>query len=376
MTETSQTKAAQVVASDRGAWTSASSAQADKLCPGRHNAQRGLPEEDTPDADFGQQIHKALEKSDPKGLTAMQESIYDSVLEIEKKLCVAFFGQEVEGKEPNPVCERRFWAIWPDGLRHSGQVDRLHRLGFKALIVDVKSLAGEVVDSPRNLQLRDQAVLFDMSTSALKEVGVAIIQPLVTHSPELCVYTRPDLDQARSEMRQRVVASNDPDAHRVPGPVQCKFCRAKHLCKEYESYASALVPAPKTLVDIPVASWTPDMRKQFCDQYDVAAKWLENCWMAMEAGADKEAGFVPGYHLVEGSPRAKIINLQSVFERASGLGVPLAGFLAKSTITKTDLTELTREFGKVKGKKLSDAVDQIIGEDKQVSQVKKSLKPV
>ena len=360
----------------RGDWTSASSAEADKLCPGRHNAQRGIPEQPSDDSDFGTKIHAALEKGDPKGLSSAQESIYESVIEIEKKLLVQFFGPDVDGKESHPVCERRFWANWADGLKHSGQLDRLHRRGTKALILDVKSLAGEVAESPRNMQLRDQAVLFDLSTSALMEVGVAIVQPLVTHSPEICVYNREDLAKARSDLRMRVEASNRPDAPRIAGAVQCKFCRAKEQCPDYEAYASRLLPAPRSVVDVPVREWTSEMRQQFCDNYDTASKWLSTCWDAMEEGSSKDPNFVPGYHLVAGSPRSKIINLQSVFDRASGHGIPLEKFLARSTITKTDLTELTREFTKLKGKKLNDALELIVGKDVQSNPVKASLKKI
>jgi Protein of unknown function (DUF2800) len=358
----------------RAGWTSASSAESDNKCPGRHLAQKGIPEQPSPDSKFGDQIHQALFKGSPEGLSAAQESIYDSVLAIEQKLCVKFFGPDVEGKTPNPVKEKRYWATHPSGLKHSAQLDRVHRRGTRALIIDVKSLAGEVAESPRNLQLRDQACLYDYATSAITEIGVAIVQPLATHSPELCVYTPADLTQAKNELWARVTASNNPDAPRIPGPIQCKFCRAKGVCVEYQKWASAMVPAPKSLVDVPVSQWSPEQRVQFCDEFDVAQKWLNDCWQAMETGAKADPNFVPGYGLKDNSPRGKIVNLQKVFDRSNVLGVPLADFLEKSTITKEDLTELTRKFSKKKGKELESAVKQVIANDVQLSQVKQSLK--
>jgi hypothetical protein len=360
---------------ERGQWTSASSAQADKNCPGRHNAQKGIPETPSSDSDFGTLIHKALEQGDPAGLTADQESIYLSVLEIEKKLCVKFFGPEVEGLTPNPVKEKRYWSNW-GGVQflHSGQVDRVHRKGTKALILDVKSLAGEVAESPSNLQLRDLACLFDMNNTALLEIGVSIIQPLVTHNPEICAYTRDNLMQARTEMFVRVEASNNPQAVRIPGSVQCRFCRAKPQCKEYSAYVSQLLPAPKSLVDVPVASWTPEQRQSFCDNFDIAQKWLEQAWEAMVDGAKQSPDFVPGYVLKDNPQRGTIINLQRVFDRASALGVPLADFLEKSTIGKGNLKELLRSFAKLKGKALDASVDKIIGDDEKLSAPSKGLK--
>ena len=133
---------------------------------------------------------------------------------------------------------------------------------------------------------------------------------------------------------------------------------------------------PRSLVDVPVVEWEPEDRKRFCDNYSVAQKWLDGCWAAMETGAKLEAGFVPGYQMVEGSGREKIVNLQAVFDRASRHGVPLEEFLKKSTITKTALAEMTRAASKLKGKGLTAAVEEIIGEDVAVSEVKASLKPI
>jgi hypothetical protein len=362
---------------ERGQWTSASSAGADKLCPGRHQAQAGIPNAEDKSSLFGDAVHQALAKGDPAGLSADQESIYLSVLEIEKKLCVKFFGPEVEGITPNPVREKRYWSNWADpSLMHSGQVDRAHRKQTKALIVDIKSLAGEVAESPTNMQLRDLACLFDMNSVGIVELGVAIIQPLVTHSPEICVYSRADLMKARTEMYLRVEASNRPNAPRIPGPVQCKFCRAKSTCREHAAYVGTLLPAPRVLVDVPIAEWTPEQRQQFCDTFDIAQKWLDAAWDAMVEGARKSPDFVPGYKLKENPQRGTIINLQRVFDRASALGVPLADFLEVSTIGKGNLKELLRKFAKLRGKQLDAQADKVVGEDEKLSEASQSLKKV
>jgi hypothetical protein len=298
------------------------------------------------------------------------------VLEIEKKLCVKFFGPEVEGLTPVPSVEKRYWAKWADGLQHSGQLDRVHRKGTKALIIDVKSLAGEVAESPKNDQLRDQACLFKMNNVGILEIGVAIAQPLATHSPELCVYSVADLERAQTEMYLRVQMSNNPESPRIAGPVQCKYCKAKKVCKEYNAWAGSMVPAPKSLVDVPVHNWSPEMRASFCDNYSVAQKWLDGCWEAMESGARLHPDFVPGYALKDNTPKSSIVNLQKVFDRASEKGIPLADFLERSTITKTNLTELARHFGKLKGKALDKAVETIIGDDVKLSAPSQSLKKV
>jgi hypothetical protein len=361
---------------ERGSWTSASNAQADSLCAGRHLAQAGIPDVSSSDANFGNAVHAALANGSDEGLTPQQQDIYLSFIEIEKKVLVQYFGKEVEGLTPNPVKEKRFWAMWPDGLQHSGQLDRVHRKGTRALIIECKSLVGEIPESPRNMQLRDQACLYDINTAMLSEICVVVIQPLATHSPELCVYNREALNRARDEMYYRVKNSNTVGAPRTAGELQCKFCKAKSKCSEYNKFAGSLVPVNQSLVDIPIASWTPEQRKQFCDQFSVAQKWLDNAWAEMEKLATEQEGSVLGYKMVENTPKTTIINLQQVFDRAALHGVPLNEFLASSTISKSALETMTRAATKKKGKALKDAVQEIIGEDVKASATKKSLQKV
>jgi len=360
---------------ERGDWTSASNAAADEQCKARHQMQLGIPDEPSSDADFGNAIHLAMAGGEVK-LTVEQESIVESMLEIERKAVVAYFGPEFATAVLKPVCERRYWIKWPDGLQHSGQIDRVHRWKDKALIVELKSLPGDVASSPRNMQLRDQAVLYFTNELLLSEVATVVAQPLVTHTPEVTVYTKADLMRAREALYHRVSASNTPNQPRTPSEVACKFCKAKTKCKEYQQWAGSKLPMERSLVDTPVKAWTPEQRKLFCDNYSVAKKWLEKMWEEMEKGAEAQPDFVPGYQMVAGEGREKINNLQSVFDRASTFGIALATFLEKSTISKKDLGEIVRACTKHKGKKLSETIDTIIGSDFVVSQASKSLKPI
>ena len=61
---------------ERRGQTSASNAQADSLCQGRHRAQAGLPDTKSDDSKFGTEIHDALAKDDPSKLKSDQLSIY------------------------------------------------------------------------------------------------------------------------------------------------------------------------------------------------------------------------------------------------------------------------------------------------------------
>jgi len=361
---------------DRGQWTSASSAQADALCQGRHLAQRGLPDEGSKDATTGDRIHQAWATGAEADLTAEEETTLEAVKEIERNLIVKYFGPEFANAKATPIVEKRFWCAWPDGLKHSAQLDCVYRYQTKALIIDGKMLFGDVAESPQNLQLRDQVCCYEANTPLLEEVAVAIAQPRVTRDPVLCIYKRADIIKARELMYHRVNSSNKEGMPRTAGEAQCKWCKAKSRCPEYQKWSTSMVKLEPSLVDIPVMDWTPAQRKQFCDSFDVAQKWLDNAWLAMERLAAADPNAIPGYHLVDGSPRSTIRNLQSVYDRFSKEGGSLEQFMAHATITKKDLTELTRTATKLKGKKLESKVEDIIANDFILSPVKKSLKPI
>lgn len=379
---------AELIDERRGS-TSASNAQSDLLCPGRHLAQRGIPHVDSKDTLFGQRIHNALAKRDSAGLSLEEADIYESCTSIEGKVVREFYGSAVPANELRSWPEQRFWiqfqAQFPPPhpsqkpelrvYEHSAKPDRVYRHGPKLLILEYKTLAGDVADSPRNLQLRDQGVVCQGHFLA-DEVGAVIIQPLVTHTPEIVLYQKADLDRAKQELFARVVASNDPRSARVPGEVQCKFCLAKTKCLEYQRWAGAMVPNMLNLLDVAVQDWAPDQRALFCDRFDVAQKWLNQCWEAMEQGAAKDPSFVPGYAMFPGAERKKITNAQAVFERFNQAGGTVDQFLATVEIVQTRLKDQLSGLTQLKGKKLDDKFKALIDGQFSVTTNKASLKKV
>ena len=365
-----------IVSQNRLAFTSASNAEADSRCPGRHQAQLKFPEEETRDSAYGSRVHDALAKGNDAGLSPDAQSTYLACNAIVEKLLPQVFGEEIKKLLAVPNREQRFWIKWADGLQHSGQLDAVYRKGTKALIIEYKSLAGELPESSRNMQLRDQAVLYDFNCPMLSEVAVAVVQPLVTHSPEICVYTREHLARARDELYARVRASNDPNAPRKAGEAQCKWCRARNGCPEYAAWAGkeiAAAPEAESLLDKPVMMWTPAERVMYLDRARIVKKWLETCDEAMKAALKADPNAIPGYELKPGAVKSLIINPQAVFDSFSKAGGTLEQFMECVGITKTKLVVAVREVTQTKGKKLDEAVEGIIGENVQKSQNEPSI---
>lgn len=347
----------------RGNWTSASNAWPDSLCAGRHNAQLDIPDESSEDATFGQEIHDALKTDDTSKLSPEQLSIYESCVEIRTRLIEEVFGQDAA--KVIQLRERRLWVhiLSPvdDKTRfpHSGQADFIARLGPKALIVEYKALPGDLPSAPSNLQLRDQVVLAGGELK-VSDAYCAVIQPLVTHKPELCRYELEAIKRAEAQMFQRVRNSNNPNAPRTAGEVQCKFCRARHACPERAALLEVATPMPvSALASVPVAEWTPEQRSLFCERRGMASKWLEECYDQMKKLVKDNPDAIPGFALKPGAVMTPIVKPEELHARFLAIGGTPEQFMSAVSIGKKEFEKAVRAATKLKGKALAAKLDEL-----------------
>lgn len=347
-------------------FTSASNAPADKRCEGRHQAQRGFPDIPSPDSDFGTQIHDALKTDDTSKLDHQQLSIYEGCVELREKLILERFG--INAATATRIKEQRLWWKSGDGkIGHSGQVDLLVYVNSEGLIIEYKTLPGEVEDSQNNEQLRDQVALA-AGTFALHEIDVAIVQPLVTYSPAICRYDEQSIVRSQVEMVERVQASNKPGAKRTAGPLQCKFCKARFTCKEYSEFTALAAPASMSSLTVPVSEWTLEQRSLFLERLPIAQKWLDECKSKLKEMVKQDVNSVPGWHLIPGDIRKTITNPNVLHERFLALGGTTEQFMQCVEIAKGKLEAKIREVTALKGKGLKTKLDEIqigITSDKQ-----------
>ncbi len=352
--------------------TSASNSAYDRVCPGRHQAQKGIPDKQGEWAEYGQLIHAALAENGRDGqvalpkLTPEQRDMFESVREIEKKVISQIFNGEPDST--NRVWrEIRYWASvpdkWPDPetkFPHSGKADMVLRRKNTALVLDYKVLAGDVPDSPKNEQLRDLAVMVWRTLVGVDNVVVAIIQPLETWSPELCRYDETALKQAEQEMWERVRASNDPNAKRIAGDLQCKFCRAVGVCPENAAWKAALVPERDSPLTRAMALWTPEDRSRVAEHLPRLKTLLSQAEEHLKASLSADPESVPGFYLKPGAARKPINNPQELFNRFSAIGGQLEQFMQCVDVTKGEFEKRVRLVTKLKGKVLKTEVDKLL----------------
>jgi hypothetical protein len=355
----------------RKGWTSASNALADSLCSARHLAQRGIPEPvKGPDATGGTAIHEALAKGDPAGLTLEQRETFNACLDIERRTISQLFGED----QVQVFRHRRFWANIGrragGTVSHSGEADYVAVSGNRAAVVDYKTLAGDQQESPKNMQLRDLVVLV-RGELGVENVAAFIVQPFVTHTPEVTVYTKDDIDKAQHEMFQRVIGSNDPNSKRTPGEPQCDYCLAGQSgqCVEYQKWAGAVVPLPMLQVlEIPMAQWTPEQLARAADALGPAFDLLEKIKAFLKEHVP------PGWKLQPGNKRETITDPQECFKRFAALGGSLEQFMLTISVGKTKLKEQVNAVTGATGMNLDKAIDTLTQGIVETSQNAPSLK--
>ncbi len=341
----------------REGFTSASQAESDLLCPGRHLAQRGLTEVISPEAASGNRIHEWLAVTATGGCTIVQLSPEEMEIALAcQKRALSIVDEWCKGHHFDIFTEERLWCA-VQTFKHSGQPDfvALDAVEKRAVVLDFKSGRSDVPEPNTNQQLRDLAVLASIRW-VLDEITVAIVQPFAKRQPP-CVYSEQDIARALKDMRNRVLMSNNPMAPRVAGEKQCKWCKASRTCPQYDAWAKGALPVLANGFGIEHA-WTAEQWVQFLSIAPEAEKWIESKKDEARALLRANPESIPGYEL-KTIEREKITNVQGVFEQTTARGVHQSAFMQAVTVTKKGLKESLRTIG-LKGKELETTMDEIL----------------
>ena len=357
-------EAAPVVADARAGLPSASHMERIMLCPGSWRAQQGLADEPREDAVVGRRVHQWL-AGVRLGLSDEEQAMADACRGQQERLSRRLWGEDGAGGGTVEYAERRFW-LHDDGLAAamSGQVDYAAVRGRRALIVDFKTGHGRVTPGVRNPQLMALAVMLAEAHADLEEITGAIVQPAVSPTPRCGVFDAPALAQSRALILEALETARRPDAPCQPGERQCQYCRAKARCAAAERMVEtlALVPTQGLAAAAHEAPAEPVTNERL-------AGWLDRCGAAedviaalrAEARRRIEAGQrVPGWRLVPGVLRERVVNVPGLVSRLAAQGVSQEAFLATCAVTKIALKALLKEKTGTKGMALEAALDAVL----------------
>jgi Protein of unknown function (DUF2800) len=210
---------------------SASALERLALCPGSFNLERMLPPApEDPDAASGTKIHAALAGSTEAlaALDDIEQETYERSFSLVEKILAKTLPPN---QKPNVYAELREVLCHEGRPIMSGKVDLLVVTPYNGTVIDFKTGRGEHTEAPSNLQLRSQAVIM-AEIFNLRYVAVALAQPWESMNPTVAIYNQEDLSKAKIEIVWIITRALEPDAPRIPGNKQCRFCRAKTSCPE------------------------------------------------------------------------------------------------------------------------------------------------
>ncbi len=239
------------------------------------------------------------------------------------------------------------------GEEGGGTADAITLRDRVAKIVDLKDGVSPVYPDTPQLKIYGLGALKFLTdqgidTAQIDEVHLVIVQPKVSKEPLVHVMTVTELIQwGHDVLKPGAQATRDPDAPRIPGEKQCRWCKAAGICPEKAQANAVTIYGGAARVDefptygappVP-ATMTNDTLAAILDKQSMVEAWLK----AVRAEAERRAldgQDVPGYKVVRG----KRGNRQWAAGMESEIAAVLKGNyqLANETIYKLEMLTPTQ----------------------------------
>lgn len=355
---------------ERAGLPSASAFQRYDLCPGSWNAAQGIPaatrNQSSPDAVEGVMLHEHVALRPRADIEANSDLARKLSHEQRATLLRALNNDaaliEQYNLKPHGIdIEKRLFLHDPVKLAPvaSGKFDRVlySDMGARVLVIDYKFGRGDVESAELNHQLRFAAAVLDAEHGP-DEVIVAINQPRADGGMQVtsAVYTRDDLVKAREEVFAILEKIRDPNAPRIAGYEQCKYCPARGTCAEARAAVSKIAGLPDNLnpAELAEALKLAKLAERVIDAVREQAKTL----------LDVQPDAIPGWVLKPGHARKSVTDAQRAFNilNADGL-VTQDEFVAACSVKLTDLVEIVAEKKGMKAKAAREAVETSLRAD-------------
>src|SRR5271165_3386386 len=355
------------------------------LCPARWQLGQQVPEPpQSADAQYGNQVHAAMEIGDIDDLTEEQRETAREMAVQEQLIVREVFG----GIASKQRREKRFWYKRNPGAALSGLQEKLFsgKLDYAAfadrrhervsLYIDYKAMWGDVTPPARNLQLRGGAVLMKQNFRSHRAF-VAICQPAKHKIAVAAEYGPEELEQAEQECVKIVERAMAPDSQPQPGPEQCRYCRAKLICKvAYRESVDNLATthdlvenAPNTLLELVQAM--PDASLDLMGaRWEIAQILGKAIETEIRRRKEENPDSMPNYQFVPSGYTSEIANPMKTWPRFKHL-LTAQDFAAACKVSKGELEKMVHV---TTGQSMADAkrtVAKLLGD----LLVKKPKKP-
>lgn len=270
------------------------------LCPGSVAAEEGLPDTAGPFAEEGTRAHELAERA-LRGAGDVLAAHDDQSMADYVRVYVDLVTRLAQGADLFEIEQRVDYGEWVEG--GFGTADALIVKGDTLRVVDLKYGRGVRVDAEDN----PQGMLYALGAYAetrhifdVRRVIITIVQPRLDHISEWEV-SIDDLLRWAEWVKVRAEAAAAPDAPRVPGESQCRWCKAKAFCPALAAHTESVVMAEfSDLSTMPKSNrLTDEQLRQALDNKALIEGWLSAVQDHVRARIEAGEAF-PGYKLVEG----------------------------------------------------------------------------
>lgn len=332
---------------------SASGMQRLVLCPGSWMAEKGYPEESSEAAEAGTRLHAHMEHGTLPEDAAEAEAV-EWCRAQEVALAEKYLGW---GSAADERClrEQRWW--FKDVF--SGQADVVYVANGMALVLDYKFGRVPVAAARDNMQLAALALLALKMLPDVDVVFCGILQPFASRQePGVVRYHREMNGQLECYFMHAVAKAESEGARRVPGEVQCRYCKAKAECPACMALVSSATGGPASAdlsqgLSTPRqqlseatscwADWSAEKKAEAVRLAGLAKKWAEA--VERKAKADLKSGLaIPGCSLAAGKRSFKVNDAQGAFAvLARELGISGEEFAGCCSVKISELDKVVHK---------------------------------
>lgn len=361
---------------------SASGAKRRHNCMGSWLLEKSVPEEALPEIDpqiteEGTLLHDAWEREDPEGLTDDQRITYWMGLRLKEQFVQTAADEGMAGFYEE-YKEKRVWLEFDGERRLSARFDLLLQSEDKSFwaVGDWKGGwlgAGHAED---NEQLLEIAVILVNNFPEIEKIMVALLQPRLEADEAFTyrVFTRQEIQKATFKVIEHLYAIEEPGHPFNPGD-WCTYCRAINICPALKKTRDSIVHLHNDEKHLALAPTRDELALcKVVEKYIYQRKKLARRILKEDPDA------IPGVTLNKPA-RMRHIDSEEGVKRllnANFEGKPIVESKDELfnclRLTVTDALGLLRKKTELKGKKLEQALEDIMGDALNISWKEPSIK--
>jgi hypothetical protein len=260
--------------------------------------------------------------------------------------------------------EERLWLR--NGIEPllSGQYDVAYGQGVllkRVLILDAKTLYGEVEPAQYNDQLRELVALFRFNEPTVEAFRVAILCPNLAERCTIANYDQTEAELALRLTRLVIADSQDAEAPRTPG-FYCHKCPAVLQCEEARALVGATYNLAKRIEEGQFALPLGTGGSRVLDNIRTAEPLLRALKSAYKRELEHDPHCLPGWRLRPGKTVRKITKVERAFELALASGLDRSAFLDATELHPSKLESSLGKLQGLEGRALHERFGKLFGE--------------